>query len=359
MRILSVIGARPQFIKAAAVSRQLAARGIEEVIVHTGQHFDSNMSQVFFDEMRIPEPKYNLGVAGLTHGAMTGRMIEGIEKVILGEKPDMVLVYGDTNSTLAGAIAARKQNYPVAHVEAGLRSFNMEMPEEVNRILTDRIATLLFCPTEMAVKNLKAEGFENYHCQIYKTGDVMYDTALYYGSISESKSKIIGQLKPRNPFVLATVHRQENTDDPTRLREIINALEAINLDRQVVVPLHPRTARFLNDMGIEPQLTVVPPVGYFDMVELLKHCSLVITDSGGVQKEAFFFRKSCITLRDETEWVELVEFGLNTLAKAEEGDIVSKYKKALSSKPDFSVDLYGNGNAAGQIAEILANWPNV
>lgn len=356
MKVLSVVGARPQFIKAAVVSRQFMAKGIEEVLLHTGQHFDENMSQVFFDEMEIPEPKYNLGTHGLGHGAMTGKMLEGIEKIILDEKPDMVLVYGDTNSTIAGALAARKLQVPVSHVEAGLRSFNMRMPEEINRILTDRISNLLFCPTDTAIENLKKEGFDNFPCKVYKTGDVMQDAALFYGSISSSKSNIISKLDIKQSFVLATVHRQENTDDPKRLSEIVKALNLINREQRVIVPLHPRTAKYLKEANIEVNFTIIPPVGYFDMVELLKNCTLVLTDSGGVQKEAFFFSKCCVTLRAETEWTELVQNGFNMLGSADSDFILIAYNEMIKRHPDFSIDLYGKGKASERIADLLTKW---
>ena len=356
MKVLSVVGARPQFVKAAVVSQQLIAKGINEVLLHTGQHFDDNMSQVFFTEMDIPEPKYNLEIHGQSHGAMTGKMLEGIENVIVNEKPNMVLVYGDTNSTIAGALAARKLHVPVAHVEAGLRSFNMKMPEEINRILTDRISNLLFCPTDTAIENLKKEGFEHFPCNIYKTGDVMQDAAIYFGSISSSKSDIINRLDIRQSFVLATVHRQENTDDPEKLGGIIDALNQINRDQRVIVPLHPRTSKFIKEHKLETNFTIIPPVGYFDMVELLKNCSLVLTDSGGVQKEAFFFRKPCVTLRQETEWTELVQNGFNMLGSSDSEFILIAYNEMIKRNPDFSVDLYGKGKASERIAEILLKW---
>jgi UDP-GlcNAc3NAcA epimerase len=268
----------------------------------------------------------------------------------------MVLVYGDTNSTIAGALAASKLQIPVAHVEAGLRSFNMRMPEEINRILTDRISNLLFCPTDTAVENLKKEGFENFQCTVYKTGDVMQDAAIYFGSVSSSKSDIINRLDIRQSFVLATVHRQENTDDPKRLTEIVNALNLINREQRVVIPLHPRSAKFIKDLKIETNFTIIPPVGYFDMVELLKNCSLVLTDSGGVQKEAFFFKKCCVTLRQETEWTELVKGGFNMLGSSDSEFILIAYHEMINRNPDFNVDLYGKGKASERIAEILLNW---
>jgi len=356
MKVLSVVGARPQFIKSAVVSRQLISKGIDEVILHTGQHFDDNMSKVFFDEMEIPKPKHNLGIHGLSHGAMTGKMLEGIEIVIIKEKPDMVLVYGDTNSTIAGALAARKLQVPVSHVEAGLRSFNMMMPEEINRILTDRISNLLFCPTNTAVENLTNEGFNNFPCKIFKTGDVMQDAAIFYGSLSSSKSDIINRLGIRQSFALATIHRQENTDDPEKLKGIIEALNIINREQQVIIPLHPRTAKYIKDLKIDTSFTIISPVGYFDMVELLKNCSIVLTDSGGVQKEAFFFEKCCITLRSETEWTELVQNGFNVVGCTNKENILTAYREMLGKKPNFSIDLYGKGKASDNIASILSKW---
>ena len=347
-RIITVVGARPQFIKAATLSRQFKLAGIEELIIHTGQHFDTNMSDVFFEEMEIPRPAYHLDIHGLTHGAMTGRMLEGIEAILLKEKPDGVLVYGDTNSTIAGALAASKLHIPVIHVEAGLRSFNMQMPEEINRILTDRISNVLFCPTEAAVANLKKEGFENMPVRIIKNGDVMQDAAMYYAAKAEQKSDILKQAG-LSKFVLATIHRQENTDSPETLRNIITGLNEINRQIPVLVPIHPRTRSILTQLNITPEFKMIDPVGYFDMIVLLKNCKLVITDSGGVQKEAFFFGKHCITLREQTEWVELVENGYNILV----GSNVLKLKDAFevfSSKvSDFKINLYGKGQAA-QIA---------
>ena len=292
MKIATIVGARPQFVKAATVSRALHKESIKEVIIHTGQHFDENMSQVFFDEMDIPNPTYNLSISGLKHGAMTGRMLEQIEGVLLTEKPDFVLVFGDTNSTLAGALAAAKLHIPVAHVEAGLRSFEMKMPEEINRILTDRVSNYLFCPTQTAVNNLEKEGFKLFPCEVYNVGDVMYDAALYYKEKINTHATIIQsqKLEGKN-FVFATLHRAENTNDPSRLKSIIEALNKINKEVQVVLPLHPRTKSFIQSQQLEMRFTVTDPVGYFDMLALLENCSLVMTDSGGLQKEAYFFTK--------------------------------------------------------------------
>lgn len=353
MKIVTVIGARPQFIKAAVVSRAIAAhKDIKEVIVHTGQHFDANMSDIFFEEMCIPKPDYNLNVNGLGHGAMTGQMLEKIEAVLLREKPDWVLVYGDTNSTIAGALAAKKLHIKVAHVEAGLRSFNMDMPEEINRILTDRISDILFCPTDTAVNNLKNEGYENINCRIVRNGDVMQDAALFYaGRAVRPKADIPEE------FVLCTVHRAENTDDPERLRNIFSALEEISKTCRVVLPLHPRTKGKLSATGYDTNnshILFIEPVGYLEMVWLLKHCRLVMTDSGGLQKEAYFFDKYCITMRDETEWIELVNSGYNFLASSDFQKITSLYNQ-LAGIGDIQVkdSLYGNGNAGMIVVDTL------
>lgn len=356
MKILTIVGARPQFIKAAALSRELESRaGVEEILVHTGQHFDKNMSDVFFDEMNIPKPKYNLEINSLGHGAMTGRMLEGIEKLLLDEKPNMLLVYGDTNSTIAGALAAKKIHVPVGHVEAGLRSFNMRMPEEVNRILTDRISDHLFCPTDTAINNLANEGFNDFDCKIHRSGDVMQDAALYYAQFSEEKSDVLSKLGNPMNYVLTTIHRAENTDDPIRLSAIISSLNEINKTQQVICPLHPRTRKILENLPEKAQFTILDPVGYFDMIELLKHASLVMTDSGGLQKEAFFFQNACITMRDQTEWTELVDNGFNMLAGADKSAILDAYAKMSNLKLDFSKDLYGGGNAASNIADVLVS----
>lgn len=351
-KIVTIVGARPQFIKAATLSRQFQLLGLREVIIHTGQHFDENMSDVFFEEMDIPKPAYFLDIHSLPHGAMTGRMLEGIECVLQQEQPDAILVYGDTNSTLAGAMAAVKMHIPVIHIEAGLRSFNMNMPEEVNRILTDRISNVLFCPTDTAVNNLRKEGFEDFRTTIIKNGDVMQDAALFYMEKAEQKSGILAELALDN-FVLATIHRQENTDDPLKMNNIISGLNKINQKVPVVVPLHPRTRNILSKMNIPPEFRIIDPVGYFDMLMLLKSCELVLTDSGGIQKEAFFLKKHCIILRDETEWTELVENGYNILAGSNVAKIETAFNELQHKKnTDFSLNLYGNGHAA----EIAAKY---
>lgn len=353
MKVITIIGARPQFIKAAAVSREIRKYPeITEIIVHTGQHFDHNMSEVFFDEMDIPRPDYNLAINSLSHGAMTGRMIEEIEKILINAKPDWLLVYGDTNSTLAGAIAASKLDINVAHVEAGLRSFNMDMPEEVNRILTDRISDVLFCPTDTAVKNLHNEGFDNFNCVIRKVGDVMQDAALFYAN--KSKAPLFSLPEE---FALVTIHRAENTNNQEKLISIVEALNDINEMLPVVMPLHPRTKACLKKYNIEPKFKVREPVGYLEMVFLLQNCNIVMTDSGGLQKEAYFFEKPCITLRDETEWVELLDNGVNQLCPPLIKDkIVSSFESMSKSNCNYNLDLYGNGSASKSIINALEEY---
>lgn len=353
-KIITIVGARPQFVKAAAVSRAIKQTDISEVIVHTGQHFDKNMSEIFFDEMEIPHPDYNLGISSLSHGAMTGRMIEQIESVLIKEKPDALMVYGDTNSTIAGALAAKKLGIQVAHVEAGLRSFNMAMPEEINRILTDRISDLLFCPTDTAIANLKKEGFSNFESKIIRTGDVMYDAALFYSEKAAEKSGIINDLSLKDSnYILGTIHRQENTDNSDRLGSIISAFNDLAKQIDIVVPIHPRTKKIIAEQQLECRFKIIEPVGYFDMLELIKHAKIIMTDSGGLQKESFFFHKYCVTLRDETEWTELVEHGFNKLAGADTSVITTLANEMLNKKDKFGIMLYGDGNASENIANEL------
>jgi len=358
MKILTVIGARPQFIKASAVSREIKRRKeeglpITEILVHTGQHYDRNMSYVFFQELNLPEPNYYLGVGAKNHGKMTGEMMAKLEEIMLEEKPNVVLVYGDTNSTLAGAVTASKLHIPVAHVEAGLRSFNMDMPEEINRVLTDRVSKWLFCPTEKAVENLKREGFENFNCKIVKTGDVMYDVALYYRQFSKRP-----QIKIAEDFVVCTIHREENTENEDRLKNILEALEEIGKEIQVILPLHPRTRKKLKALGINPKhITITEPVSYLEMLWLLTHTQMVLTDSGGLQKEAFFFKKPCITLRDETEWVELVENGFNVVVGSDKEKIIDTFKNHRFNQ-NYEIDLYGKGDSAKKIVDELLKDKN-
>lgn len=350
MKLVTIIGARPQFIKAATVSRVIAAReSIAEVIVHTGQHYDANMSDIFFEEMRIPKPDHHLGIGGGGHGQMTGRQLEAIERVLIEEMPDCVLVYGDTNSTLAGTLAAVKLHIPVAHVEAGLRSFNRRMPEEINRVLTDHAADLLFAPTETAVKNLRAEGLPTDRIEL--TGDVMYDAALFYRELARMPVWF-GECGLREgEFLLATVHRAENTDNPVRLSGIFAGLA--QSDFPVVLPLHPRTRSRIDAAGITlpTNIHVVPPVGYLEMVWLEANCRIIASDSGGVQKEAYFHGQRCVILRDETEWVELVDAGWNVIA----GTNAERISAALSEPLPLEVptEFYGAGDAAERVVAGL------
>lgn len=358
MKIVTVLGARPQFIKAGSVSREIQrqaslGRDITEVIVHTGQHYDVNMSDIFFNEMRIPKPKYFLGAGGSSHGAMTGKMLESIENILVDEQPDFLMVYGDTNSTLAGALAAAKLKIKVVHVESGLRSFNMAMPEEINRILTDRVSSILFCPTQTAIDNLNKESVKtwSHKPEVIYSGDVMQDGALYYSRLAEKPSGVVIE----NNFVLTTIHRAENTDDIERLTSIMKALNEIGKTRQVILPIHPRTKKIIQANGlVSDNILVIEPVGYLNMVWLIKNSTLVITDSGGLQKEAFFFNKPCVTIRDETEWVELLDIGVNKLAGVNSADVLDAVAaQSLVNFDNNQFDLYGSGHASQRIVEFL------
>lgn len=351
MKIVTVIGARPQFIKAAVVSRAFKeySLDVKEVLVHTGQHYDANMSDVFFEELNIPLPGHNLEVGGGTHGQNTGRMLERLEALLLIEKPDWVLVYGDTDSTLAGALAASKLHIPIAHVEAGLRSFNRRMPEEINRILTDHVSSLLFAPTDLARTNLRNEGIAEE--KIHLVGDVMYDAAFFYKDRARKPIWFDALGIAPHEFVLCTVHRAENTDDQTRMLGILQGLEGGGLP--VILPLHPRTRNKLQQMGLSLPSNVhaVDPVGYLEMVWLESYCKLVATDSGGMQKEAYFHQKPCVTLRDETEWVELVELGVNYLAGSNSKAIALCIRER--NFKNFSLVSSNRDKSAMAILEIL------
>lgn len=357
IKVLTVIGTRPQFIKAAAVSRAINEHGrIREVLIHTGQHYDDTMSEIFFREMEIPKPDYHFSINTSTHATMTAQMLEGIEQAILKEKPDTILVYGDTNSTLAGALAASKLHMPVSHVEAGLRSFNMDMPEEVNRILTDRVSKQLFCPTETAIQNLKKEGLATPDKLVVNTGDVMYDAALYYAKQIAQHSTVLQQLGLEDDkYLLATCHRAENTDDKVRLTSIVEAINELAKQYKIVLPLHPRTRKMIEQFHLQLDCIVIEPVGYFDMLSLLKQCHMVLTDSGGLQKEAYFFHKHCVILRDQTEWVELTTAGCSTITGASKDKILEavaiNYNKEFHNGSVF----YGNGHAAEIITNHLAS----
>jgi UDP-GlcNAc3NAcA epimerase len=360
-RIATIVGARPQFVKAAAVSRALRSTpGVTELLIHTGQHYDAGMSDVFFQELSIPAPDYHLGIGSGSHGVQTGRMLEAIEKVLLDLRPDWVLVYGDTNSTLAGGLAAAKLQQRTAHVEAGLRSFNRAMPEEINRIVVDHTAELLLAPTRTAVENLRREGVPDERVAL--VGDVMYDAALFYGELAATRSRVLDTLSlaPKS-YVLATVHRAENTDAPARLRGILEGLAAAVLP--VVLPVHPRTRAVLKSTeGLEPllkKLRLIDPVGYLDMIQLERNARVIATDSGGVQKEAFFYRVPCVTLRNETEWVETVEAGANRLAGADAERIGRTVRESVASADVLPPpgDLYGSGDSARKIAQLLLKKP--
>jgi len=374
MKICTIIGARPQFIKAAPVSRAIAEHNrLAEVIIHTGQHFDADMSDVFFKELDIPKPDYNLGINSASHGAMTGRMLEKIEEILIKEKADWVLVYGDTNSTLAGALAAVKLHIPIAHVEAGLRSFNREMPEEHNRVLTDHCADILFCPTQNAVDNLQAEGITNISSTAHQlksssakelprtvalVGDTMYNAVLQFSEIAQRRSTILEDLgiKPKE-YLLATVHRPYNTDIPDNLRNILAAF--FEIGELIIFPIHPRTRQRIVEFGLgDPQseiqnLKFIDPVGYLDMLVLEQNARLILTDSGGMQKEAYFFGIPCVTLRPETEWIETVEAGWNVVVGSDNSVIV---KKALNMQPPQAEGgIFGDGHAGERILGLLAD----
>lgn len=353
--IATVVGARPQLIKSSVVSSAMRALGLEEVLIHTGQHFDDAMSQVFFDELGMSPPAYNLAISGGPHGEMTGRMMAEIERVLLVERPDALLVYGDTNSTLAGALAAAKLHIPVAHVEAGLRSFNMRMPEEINRIVTDRVSRWLFTPTELANSNLRQEGV--LESSIELVGDVMYDAALHFGVLAENRDVLRALGLARGEYVLTTIHRAENTDLAERLNHIVDGLLSVGATRGVVWPMHPRTSAALTRLGrldeVRDVLKVIPPAGYLDMVALTTNAGCVATDSGGVQKEAFFHGVPCVTLRNETEWLELVEAGWNTLTPPTSAAEVREAILSSFGRAGRNVAPYGDGDSASKIVTRL------
>ena len=353
MKIVSIIGARPQFIKCAPLSR-IIRREHEEILVHTGQHYDNEMSDVFFNELNIPKPEYNLGIGSGTHGEQTGRMLTEIEKILVKENPDLVLIYGDTNSTLAGALAASKLHIRIAHVEAGLRSFDRTMPEEINRVLTDHISDFLFCPTGTAVANLKKEGVTD---GVYCVGDVMADALEYNRNIAENKSSILDEMYlTSKEFMVATVHRPANTDSKNNLSSIVQAFCSVS-DQEIVFPVHPRTEKFLKEYGLWDELCqhvkVIPPVGYLDMLKLMANSSKILTDSGGIQKEAYMLGVPCVTMRENTEWVETVKDGWNVLVGADYEKIVDAI--AGFEGADVRSDVFGKGDASERICEILEN----
>ncbi len=362
IKLVTVVGARPQFIKAAAVSRAIAAHNekfpdsiLEEKIVHTGQHYDENMSKVFFDELEIPHPDYNLGVGSGSHGEQTGKMLQKIEDVLVRETPDFTIVYGDTNSTLAGALAAAKLHIQIAHVEAGLRSFNRRMPEEINRVLADHVSDFLFCPTEAAVNNLSNEGISN---GVYQVGDVMYDSILFYAKKAKNiEQKILKQLGlDSKSYYLATVHRAENTDNIKRLRNIFEGFNNISASEcPTLLPLHPRTKKKLSELGLvcPNYVRIIEPVSYLEMIALEQNARAILTDSGGIQKEAYWFKVPCITLREETEWVETVQSGWNVIVGADEQSIINAVSGADKLHAIYQRAIYGNGDASNRICEII------
>lgn len=378
IKIVTIIGARPQIIKAAALSRAIKnnfSSQITEIIVHTGQHYDDNMSQVFFDELEIPLPNYNLNVGSGNHGKQTATMISAIEDVLLIENPNAIVLYGDTNSTLAGAMAASKIHIPVIHIEAGLRSFNKSMPEEINRIMCDHVSTLLFSPTKTGFDNLVQEGFLSQtkapysidNPKIYHCGDVMYDNSLFFSKISDVKTSIINDLKLKNNgFILATIHRNNNTDEPIRLNALFKSLNDISINHQlqIVLPLHPRTSNLLERnlskdlveaIRLNSNFKIISPVSFLEMLALEKNCCLVMTDSGGVQKEAFYFEKPCVILRPETEWIELLENGSALIADADENKIKFSFEQLIAKKDLSFPKLYGDGKAAEFICSEIIN----
>jgi len=366
MKIVTIIGARPQIIKAAALSRAIRshyANSIKEVIVHTGQHYDTNMSQVFFDELGIPKPDYNLQVGSASHGVQTAKMIEGIEGILLAEKPDYLVLYGDTNSTLAGAVAASKIHVLIVHIEAGLRSFNKSMPEEINRIVCDHCSTLLFTPTLAGYENLAREGFpmdneEPYtidNPKVFHCGDIMYDNSLHFSTIADQKADVLKRLGlAGKPYVLATLHRDSNTDNPDRLSAILEAFSELSKEITVVLPMHPRTRKHAADYHPD-NVMVIEPVSFLEMIQLEKHASLVMTDSGGVQKESYFFKKPCVIMRPETEWVEIVETGAATLVDADKEKILKASRHYLQQPPVNFPEIFGDGHAAKFMLEQMIN----
>ena len=370
IKIVTIIGARPQIIKAAALSRAIKenfSNEITEVIVHTGQHYDENMSQVFFDELGIPAPNYNLGVGSGNHGVQTSKMIEGIEEILLKEKPNYLVVYGDTNSTLAGAIAASKIHIPIVHIEAGLRSYNKAMPEEINRICCDHCSTMLFSPTATGYNNLIKEGFNPENKKpftidnpgIYHCGDVMYDNSLYFSSTVNCQ-----QSTANSQYILCTIHRNNNTDEPERLSSIVNALLKLSKEKEIIIPLHPRTKKLL-DVNLSSEIYdkfinsnrihIIPPASFLEMIKLEKNADMIITDSGGVQKEAFFFKKPCIIIRSETEWKEIVECGAAVIADANEDKIIDAYYQFMQKENQDYPEYFGDGKSAVFICNELIN----
>jgi len=358
MKIVTILGARPQFIKASAVSRELIKRNQHEVIIHTGQHYDKNMSEIFFDEMGIPFPKYNLNINGLGQGAMIGQMMEKIEPLLIDLDPNIVLLYGDTNSTLAGALTARKLNTPIAHVEGGLRNFDLTIPEDVNRIITDRISDIIFYSTNVAKVNLDKEGYGGFPIKLIKTDDLMSDTIKYYKDLAKIKSKILSEIDINGrEYVLCTVHRNSNVSLKCMIK-IVNALNVISKRLLIIFPMHPNTKKIIknNSLRLSKNIICTDPVGYLDMLNLIHHCQCVITDSGGVQREAYLMRKKSLLLMEYTPWEELIDNSFSQLSKISGEEIIKNYNVMLRLDPDYNMSLYGSGNAASQIVDALIKF---
>jgi len=376
LKIVTVVGARPQIIKAAALSRAIRTSfsdKIQEIIIHTGQHYDNNMSQVFFEEMGIPSPHINLNIGSASHGKQTALMLDGIEKILIEENPDYIVLFGDTNSTLAGAIAASKIHIPIVHIEAGLRSFNKSMPEEINRIMCDHASTLLFVPTRAGIKNLEREGFSTQtkspyssdNAGVFHCGDIMFDNLVYFAEVADQKTQIMNNLGLKsNEYVLCTIHRDNNTDSPERLHQIITAMCHIaeNLNLKVVIPLHPRTSKILenslpkdlyNRLFNNASILLIPPVSYLEMIALEKNARLILTDSGGVQKEAYFFKKPLVVARPETEWIEIIENGAGIIADADAGKIIESVEYFIDNESLSFPNEFGDGHAAEFICRTL------
>jgi len=349
IKIISIVGARPQFIKASTVSRAILKKeGVSEIIIHTGQHYDSNMSDIFFSEMKIPEPKYNLSISNGTHGRNTGRMMEMIEKTLIEERPAGIIVYGDTNTTLAGALAAKKLHIPVFHVEAGLRSFDMRMPEEINRVLTDRISDILFCPTEVSKTNLIDESFQNFNCKIEIVGDVMFDAARFYEGFA--------RIPDSKDHLLVTIHREGNVVDREVLSSIVKGLNTLANFKKIIFPAHPRTAAAMRKFRLQPNFPIIDPVGFYEMIGLIKTADIVITDSGGLQKEAFFYGKNSVVLRKNTEWVELLDNGFTRLVSSDPELLVETVRNRTWANTNFGVPLFGDGTAADKVVDSIKTF---
>ena len=358
MKLISIVGASHQFMKAVFVSHQLIGKGIDNIIINAGPSFDDTFSQFLYSELGAIEPKYRITSIENNPGAKIAKIIDEVEKILIQENPDLLLSFGDSDQVFAGSVAASKQEIPVGHVEAGLRSYKVKVKEELNRVLIDRMSSILFCTDEICVDNLKREGFDNFSCNIYNPGDIMQDIANFITSKTSFNEGILEKQNIHQNYALATISSKENITNPRKLNEIVKALNQINKELKVVIPLHPQINKLLHDTGVEIHFTVLPPVNYFDMIELIRNCSIVLTDSGDVQKEAYFFRKRCVTLKKDTEWPELVHHGFNMLGSSDSEFILIAFNEMMNRNPDFSIELYGNGKASEHISNILKKWKN-